>query len=248
MKAVLIAGAFAVVAASIVVLVMIRSDEPLPRAPQDTAATAKVATLGSPHAMVRQYQQWAGQVDKLDAREKILDALLAAGDAQRGLKLVLEAINGDPTAIDDDPMLDVAADKLRPLWREPAIYRYGRDLMLVQPADKGRVVLAQSLVAHMRTVPESEDHEAQAHAWLTNDLVDAYYQSGAQARARIVGSARALGADDAAKLMTGAKVSDLEVVDDRAHETQRTILELRARASDPALRDVQEELRTLDAH
>jgi hypothetical protein len=244
---VLIAGALAVLAASIVVLVLIRRDEPRPRPPQDTAATAKVATLGSPHAMVRQYQQWAGQADKLDARENILNALLTTGDARRGLKLVLEAINGDPTEIDDDPMLDVAADKLRRLWREPEIYRYGRDLMLVQPADKGRVVLAQSLVAHMRTVPDSEDHDAQAHAWLTNDLVDAYYQSGAQARAHIVGSARALGAEDAANLMTGAKVSDLEIVDDRAHQTQRTILDLRARASDPALRGVQDELRTLGA-
>jgi hypothetical protein len=248
MRVAIIAGALAVLAASVVVLVMIRHDEPPARAPQDTAATAKVATLGSPHAMVRQYQDWAGLPDKLDARDKILDALLATGDAHRGLKLALEAINGDPTEIDDDPMLDVAADKLRRLWDKPEIYRYGRDLMLVQPADKGRVVLAQSLVAHMRSVPDSEDHEAQAHAWLTNDLVDAYYQSGAQARARIVGSARALGADDAAKLMTGAKVSDLDIVDDRAHETQRTILDLRARASDPALRDVQEELRKLDAH
>jgi len=245
---ILVAGALAVLATSIAVLVMIRRDDTIARAPQDVAATAKVATLGSPHAMVRQYQDWAGQGDKLDAREKILDALLATNDAQRGLKLALEAINGDPTAIDDDPMLDIAADKLRRLWSEPAIYRYGRDLMLVQPADKGRVVLAQSLVAHLRTVPESEDHEAQAHAWLTNDLVDAYYQSGTQARARLVASARALGAEDAAKLMTGAKVSDLEVVDDRAHETQRTILDLRARASDPALRDVQDKLRSLDAH
>jgi len=245
---ILVAGALAVLATSIAVLVMIRRDDTIARAPQDVAATAKVATLGSPHAMVRQYQDWAGQGDKLDAREKILDALLATNDAQRGLKLALEAINGDPTAIDDDPMLDIAADKLRRLWSEPAIYRYGRDLMLVQPADKGRVVLAQSLVAHLRTVPESEDHEAQAHAWLTNDLVDAYYQSGTQARARLVASARALGAEYAAKLMTGAKVSDLEVVDDRAHETQRTILDLRARASDPVLRDVQDQLRSLDAH
>ena len=248
MKAVVIAGALAVLAASIAVLVLIRSDDTVARAPQDPAATAKVATLGSPHAMVRQYQDWAGQGDKLDAREKILDALLATGDARRGLKLALEAINGDDTAIDDDPMIDVAADKLRRLWQQSEIYRYGRDLMLVQPADKGRVVLAQSLVAHMQTVPESEDHEAQAHAWLTNDLVDAYYQSGKQARARLVASARALGAEDAAKLMSGAKVSDLEIVDDRAHQTQRTILDLRARASDPALRDVQEELRKLDAH
>jgi len=243
----LIAGGLAVALAATLVLLSIRASAPAARVPQDPAATQEVArAAASPRALIRLYREWAGHDDKLDARERILDALLAADEPRRGLKLALEALNGDPTALDDDPMIDGAAARMARLWDKPELYRYGRDLMLVQTADKGRVVLAESLVAHMRGVPESQDHEGQARAWLTNDLVDVFYQSGKPARPRILDSARALGADDAVALMSGAGANELAVAQDRAHQTEVEIQEVRARASDPALRGVQDEIRRLE--
>ena len=212
--------------------------------PQDQRAVAEVATH-SRGALVELYARWAGQPDKLEARKRALDMLLGDPDPHAALRELLRALAADDTPLDEDPLVAYAANRMKRLWEQDATYRYGRDLMLVQTADKPRVALAHSLVLFVASQPAERDVEGQTRAWLTNDLVDAYYQSTPPARARLVGDIDRLGAADAAKLLDGKTVAELDRVQDQIREIRTTVIDVRARAHDPALADLEEEIERL---
>jgi len=246
MKTKLLAAAAALVLVALVVaFVMIKRSlgEPTREiGPQDTHAQAEVtAARGAPPQLVALYARWAGRDDKYTARLQIIEALVANPDAQQALAYIIDALSRDSVPIERDPLLDEVAKRMQPLWE--TAYDHGRDVMLVQTNDKVRVVLAQSLVQHMRGVQPERDKEGQQRAWLTNDLVDVYYKSGPAARDRILLSVRANGASDVAKTLGGASAAELDVVQDRVHETEQAITDLHARDRDPSLQDLKAELR-----
>jgi len=216
---------------------------------QDRDAAAQVDALlaraDSTTQLLALYHRWAGSDDKLGARERILDALLSGADRRRGLRATLLALALDPSALDDDPMIDYAARRMRSLWSTPELYDYARDLMLVQPTDKTRVALAESLVQHTTSLPKSNDLDGQKRAWLSNDLVDVYYQSGNEARLRIARAAQQVAGDDLAKALGGVPAGDYAIVRQQAHDINAKLDELRARQSDPALIEVREQMRQL---
>jgi len=243
-------GAVLVTAASVGALVLLRAPAPAHQPPQDPAARAEVERLvraGSPHQLVALYTSWAHQTDKEAARERILDALLLTPPTSEGLKLALDALASDASPLEDsEPLVDYAAERMAALWAVPDTFKYGRDLMLVQTTERPRVALAASLARHAASLSDQQDPEHQTRSWVTNDLVDVYYQSSPRAQHRITRGLEQLGATDALKVIAGAPIGELSLVKARTHQTETTITDLRARTNDPALRDAKEQLEQLD--
>lgn len=238
-KMIVIAAAGGVLVLGIALAVMASSPDPDGRAvrgPQDHKAGAEVSQLAARTdsaqgrmALVQRYGEWAADGDKLAAREKIIDALLAVGDRRQGLKAVLQALALDPSPIADDPMVGYAASRMATLWTDPTLYRYGRDMMLVQTTDKTRVALLTSLVPHTARLTDEQDPDRQTRAWMTNDLVDLYAQSGDEAKPFIMNGAKQLGGEDVALALAnraGGNAADYEVVQFHADQTEAAMREV----------------------
>jgi hypothetical protein len=231
-RMILIAGA-AALGIVVVAFAMSGSGSATPsRGPQDPTAQREVGQLAgktddsSRMALVQRYGEWAGAADKLTAREKILDALLATGD-RKGLKSALRAIALDPSPIEDDPMVAYAAGRMQALWKNPELYRYGRDLLLVQSADKTRVALLTSLVPYAASLPAAVDPDRQIKTWMANDLVDLYHQSGDEAKPFIIAGVEQLGAKDVALALVGGNMPhDYAAVQHQADQTEAAMRQM----------------------
>jgi hypothetical protein len=227
----------------IVLAVMASSDPaggPRVRGRQDPRARAEVGELAARTddaagrmALVQRYGEWAADGDKLAAREQIIDALLAAGDRRQGLRSALDALALDASPIADDPMVGYLASHLAPLWTDPMLYRYGRDLLLVQAADKTRVALATSLAPYTAHLTDAQDPDRQARAWMTNDLVDVYAQSGEEARPFIMAAVTQVGGGDVALALANKAGGDA---------TQYGVVQIQAEQTEAAMRQVHDQL------
>lgn len=204
-------------------------------APHDPDAEQRVADLAatpgvvSERELVELYQLWAGQDDKIWARRKIVDALLALADHRRGLKLLVEAVGSDESPTANDEMIDYAAERLQAYWSDPKLYGYGRDLMLVQQSEKPRAMLARSLVDFTSRLDETADPEYQKRTTLASDLVDVFYQSkDDESRAHMLEGLDDLGAKDMSKLMRSPDLDPKELASVRLQidTTERTIADL----------------------
>jgi hypothetical protein len=160
----------------------------------------------------RHYRDWAGLPDKLAARQAIVDAMFAMPDRHLGLALLLAALRDDPTALADDPLLEGVTTRLTALWAEqPELYDHARDLLLTERGDKGRVVLASSLVAYLEgpgaNLPDPE-HQRRAH--LAGDLADAYFQATDDfARERLHDGMRKIAGTDVATVLSDPLAVDV---------------------------------------
>lgn len=204
-------------------------------APHDTDAEERVAQLAATPGIVSErelvdlYTLWSGQEDKVWARRKIVDALLALADHRRGLNLLVEAIGSDETPTSSDEMIDYAAERLQAYWSEPKTYNYGRDLMLVQQAEKPRALLARSLVDYTSRLDETSDPEYQKRTTLASDMVDVYFQSKDEgSREQMLAGLDDLGASDMSKLMRSPDLDPKELASVRLQidATEKTIADL----------------------
>lgn len=204
-------------------------------APHDPDAEQRVAELAaktdalSQRELVELYGLWAGQDDKVWARRQIVDGLLAMGDRKRALKLLLDALGEDATAVADDEMLDYAADKLHAYWSDPALYDYGRDLLLVQGEEKPRAMLARSLVDYTARLDENADPEYQKRTGLASDMVDVYYATKDDAsREHMLTGLDELGASDMSKFMRNPNMDPKELASVKLHidATENAIADL----------------------
>jgi len=200
--------------------------------PLDPAVASEVGTLakrGDGAGLVDLYARWADQRDRGPARARILDALITGLDRRAGLEHAMQAIGRVPGPIADDPMVEYASEQFQGLWDDPTIYKYGRDLMLVQKSDKARAVLVTSLSQHAARLTEVEDPEHQERSWLTNDLVDLYPSCGDEAKTFVLVAVQELGGEDVAKALTGGTMpADFETVQHQVDEMARAAEQLRA--------------------
>jgi len=127
---------------------------------------------------------------------------------------------------------------------EPGQYPRG-DASDAVDATHLREVQNESLVQHTTSLPKRDDPDSQKRAWMSNDLVDVYYQSGNEARVRLVRAAQQVGGDDLAKVLGGVQPGEYAIVQRQAHDTNAKLDELRARQSDPALIEVRDQMREL---
>jgi hypothetical protein len=185
----------------------VASHRATPRGPQDSDSLAQVDALvadddvAAGHKLSALYTLWAGQDDKRAAREHIITSLLADTDRKRGLRRVLEVVGRDETAIDDDPLLGFAIERFAQAWQDPTLFRYGRDLLLVQPTDKTRVLLGDSLAAHVAQLDDLTDPDAQTRTLVAGDMVDAYFGAGEAGKGRLLAAARQVGGKDVARAL-----------------------------------------------
>jgi hypothetical protein len=189
-----------------------------PDAEQRVAEIAATPGIVSERELVDLYALWAGQDDKVWARRKIVDALLALADHRRALNLLLEAVASDETPTAKDEMIEYAADRLQAYWSDPKTYGYGRDLMLVQQAEKPRALLARSLVDYTARLDAAADPEYQKRTSLASDMVDVFYQTKDEdSRKHMLAGLDELGASDMSKLMRSPDLDPKELASVRLH-------------------------------
>jgi len=205
----------------------------LPRDPEAEAQVDELVAEGGivgERRMIELYRRWAGQDDKVWARRKIIDALLAHADKKRGMKLLLEAVAGDETPVKDDEVLAYAAEQLQAYWTDPAMYGYGRDMLLVQRDEKPRALLAESLVDYTAKLDESADPEYQLRTGLASDMVDVFYAAKDEgSREHMLAGLDQLGGSDMAKLMRSpdlADVGELSTARLRVDATQQALADM----------------------
>jgi hypothetical protein len=187
------------------------------------AALAKQGTQDATNELVKSYVNWSGARETIRAREDILEALYKIESVPRRLKAVLDAIAGDTTPPERDPLWNKAVDRMaRTLAADPSRLSQEQDLMLMENRARARQLLTTGMAQFSQSSPGvpsepvknlSEDRRTA----LCQDLIDAYFQAGNESyRKELVGGVEATCGHDAAVVLTktanGVKTSDLKIL------------------------------------
>ncbi len=190
------------------------------------AALARQGTQEATDELVKSYVNWSGARETIRAREDILDALYRIESLPRRLKAVLDAIAGDSTSPERDPLWNKAVDRMaRTLADDPSRLAQEQDLMLMEKRDRARQLLVTSMAQFSQSSPGQPSQPVQnlpeeRKAALCQDLIDAYFKTGNESyRREIVGGVEATCGHDAAVLLTktanGIQPGDLKILTER---------------------------------
>jgi len=190
------------------------------------AALARQGTQEAIDELVKSYGNWSSARETMRAREDILDALYKIESVPRRLKAVLEAIAGDTTPPERDPLWGKAVDRMaRTLAADPSRLAQEQDLMLMEKRDRARQFLTVSMAQFAQSSPGvpsdgvknlPEDRKST----LCHDLIDSYFRAGGEAyRRELVGGIEAACGHDAAVVLTktanGIQPGDLKILTER---------------------------------
>jgi hypothetical protein len=152
--------------------------------------------------LVASYVAWAGARDSLDARQDILEALFQLKSLPRRLSAMLDAMAGDPTPPEDDPLWGHAVDKMSRAWQD----EMGRlpqieDVMLLETRPRARRFMATAMAQLAQSEPARRLSEGRRIA-LSQDLIDVYFgEEAASYRSELEPAIRSLSGSDVALLL-----------------------------------------------
>jgi hypothetical protein len=173
------------------------------------AALAKQGTQEATDELVKSYVNWSSAKETMNAREDILDALYKIESVPRRLKAVIDAIAGDPTPPDRDPLWGKAVDRMaRTLAADPSRLQQEQDLMLMEKRERAQQFLTTSMSQFAQSSPGTPSEPVKnmsedRRSALCQDLIDAYFKSGNESyRRELVGGVEATCGHDAAVVLT----------------------------------------------
>jgi hypothetical protein len=190
------------------------------------AALARQGTQEATDELVKSYVNWASARETMRAREDILESLYKIESVPRRLKAVLDAVAGDPTPPERDPLWGKAVDRMaRTLASDPTRLAQEQDLMLMEKRERARQFMTTSMAQFTQSSPGvpseavknmSEDRRSS----VCHDLIDAYFQAGNESyRRELVGGVEAACGHDAAVVLTktanGIQPGELKVLVER---------------------------------
>jgi hypothetical protein len=187
------------------------------------AALVRQGTQEATDELVKSYVNWSSARETIRAREDILEALYKIESVPRRLKAVLDAIAGDPTPPDRDPLWGKAVDRMaRTLAADPSRLAQEQDLMLMEKRERARQFLTTSMAQFAQSSPGVPSDPVKnlpedRRSSLCHDLIDAYFQTGSESyRREIVGGVEATCGHDAAVVLTktanGIQPGDLKIL------------------------------------
>ncbi len=190
------------------------------------AALARQGTKEATDELVKSYVNWSSARETIRAREDILDALYKIESVPRRLKAVLDAIAGDPTPPERDPLWGKAVDRMaRTLAADPSRLAQEQDLMLMEKRARAQQLLTTGMAQFAQSSPGVPSDPVkqlpeERRSALCHDLIDAYFQTGNESyRRELVGGVEAACGHDAAVLLTktanGIQPSDLKILVER---------------------------------
>jgi hypothetical protein len=147
-------------------------DAPGPVQPIDpmafVQARADTASSSNLNELVQAYGQWSSRSDALPARRAIVGTLLGHASLEVGLHLLLTAVEGDPTAREQDPMWTTLVQQVAARWDAGSL-SHGRDLLQLETRPRARDLLLESL-AHARP----EKLTPRQRPLLASDFIDLF--------------------------------------------------------------------------
>lgn len=151
--------------------------------------------------LVSAYSEWAGDPSALAARKLALASLLAEPALGQKLEQVLEAVEGDPTPPEEDPLWGYLVEELSALWTSETFGR-GRDLMLMENRPRARRALVASFI-ELSTSERARDFGDAIRYDLSADLVDLHSQVDPSQKGDVERALRALSGTDVADILNG---------------------------------------------
>ena len=187
------------------------------------AALARQGTHESTDELVKSYVNWAGAKETLTAREDILDALFKIESLPLRLKSVLDAIAGDKTPPERDPLWNRAVDRMaRSLAADPSRLAQQQDLMLMEKRARAQQLLASGMAQFVQSSPgvlsdPAKHLSEEQRTGVCQDLLDVYFKAGTEAyRRELEGGIEAACGHDALlvlkKTANGVQPHELEVL------------------------------------
>jgi hypothetical protein len=134
-------------------------------------------------------------------KRKILRHATELPELKRALAYVLASVGDDLTPVQEDPMIEEAAELLKRRWAEPEDLDLGREMMLIQKSDKRQWVMAKAMISFAKTVPSDGPFRAQKKR-LSAKLIDFHSTTSSPfIRAEIVSEMPGLGSGDVALVL-----------------------------------------------
>lgn len=147
------------------------------------------------------YGRAAADPGAIEARQIALAALFEHRSLGLRLQRVLEAVEGDPTPPESDPLWSHVVDRLAEQWTPEALDK-GRDLMLMHEKPRARRALVASFIRY------SELHlgelSLEQRQTLTTDFIDVYPLAEPAQQPDVLATVRKLsGNSDVADILAG---------------------------------------------
>src|SRR6185369_1104131 len=168
----------------------------------------KQGTQEATDELVKSYVNWSSARETMNAREDILDALYKIESVPRRLKAVIEAMAGDPTPPERDPLWGKVVDRMaRTLAADPSRLQQEQDLMLMENRPRAQQFLTTSMAQFTQSSPGQPSEPVKnmtedRRSALCQDLIDAYFKAGNEAyRRELVGGVEATCGHDAAVVL-----------------------------------------------
>jgi hypothetical protein len=147
-------------------------------------------------------------------KRKILQKASDLPDLKQALAYVVASVGDDATPVEQDPMIEEAAELLKDRWTRPEELEYGRRFMLMQKTDKRKWVVAKSMIAFAAELREDSKFQVQKSR-LASKLIDLHSSTSNQfVRASIADGMREMGDKDVALILSkgpNVKMDELEV-------------------------------------
>jgi len=190
------------------------------------AALARQGTAEATDELVKSYVAWAGARETEAAREDILDALFRIESVPRRLKAVLDAITGDKTPPERDPLWTRAVDRMaQSLASDPSRLAQEQDLLLMEKRERARQLLATGMAQFAQSSPGVPSEPVKSlpeekRSAFCQDLIDTYFQPKSEPyRRELVGGIEAACGHDADVVLTktahGIQPNELDVLVER---------------------------------
>ncbi len=138
----------------------------------------KLAEQGSPDArrkLVQSYADWIDRPGYENARRAIIAEFIRNEPPAVAIRLVLQAVRGDKTALAGDELLPLVEDDVSALWEVPGMFQRGRDLLLLEKNLKAKQVLAASLARYVESPKTSAPVSRQEKYELASDFIGSYF-------------------------------------------------------------------------
>jgi hypothetical protein len=201
------------------------------------AALARQGTQEATDELVKSYVNWASSRETLNAREDILDSLYKIESLPRRLKAVLDAISGDKTPPEQDPLWNRAVDRMaRNLAADPSRLAQQQDLMLMEKRARAQQLLATGMAQFVQSSPgvlsePAKNLSGDRRSSICQDLIDVYFKAGSESyRRELEGGIEAACGHDAAivlkKTANGVGPNELEILKERDEAIKQALSNL----------------------
>jgi hypothetical protein len=152
--------------------------------------------------LIQAYTAWASRTDALEARRMVVKRFLGHGNLKIGLEALLNAVAGDSTPRNQDPMWTDLVQGVAGMWDAVTI-SYGRDMVILENRPKPKDLLLESLA---NTRPDKIGDEQKN--LLAADLIDLYHSASRDQKPALDRALTAMAGSDVVEALNGRGINE----------------------------------------